>query len=183
MNRPNWLAASCAAGCDYIAATAFVTCSGTATDTTVTPDCAAAFMTSSDTTALSCPAGCDVHVDTDGDGTPDYLDLDSDGDGRTDSFEGAVVAMATCTGTALDATATPDCADAFAAGSDTTAASCAPGCTYVAVTPLVTCTGTATDATTTLDQFINRCQPKNEKSEIETRRFLRRSRLNFSPVA
>ena len=47
------------------------------------------------------------------------------GDGGSD-------AGATCTGIAADATTTPDCAGAFASASDTLAASCPTGCTYVA---------------------------------------------------
>ena len=37
---------------------AAASCGGTATDTTATPDCAAAFAAASDTLAASCPAGC-----------------------------------------------------------------------------------------------------------------------------
>ena len=38
---------------------AVATCGGTATDTTATPNCAAAFAAASNTLAASCPAGCD----------------------------------------------------------------------------------------------------------------------------
>ena len=44
---------------------------------------------------------------------------------------------ATCTGTATDTSATPDCAAAFAGASDALAASCPAGCTY---TPATKCT-------------------------------------------
>ena len=40
-------------------ATAVATCSGTATDTTATPNCADAFAAASNTLATSCPDGCD----------------------------------------------------------------------------------------------------------------------------
>ena len=43
-----------------------------------------------------------------------------------------VVGVATCTGNAADTNATPDCAAAFTGASDTTAASCPAGCTYLA---------------------------------------------------
>ena len=43
---------------------------------------------------------------------------------------GSTPAVATCGGTADDTTATPDCAAAFAAASDTLAASCPAGCDY-----------------------------------------------------
>merc|ERR1719428_1410688 len=45
-------------------------------------------------------------------------------------------AAASCGGTATDTTATPDCAAAFAAASDTLAASCPAGCTYAAAGPV-----------------------------------------------
>merc|ERR1719428_1336445 len=37
---------------------AAASCGGTATDTTATPDCAAAFAAAANTLAASCPAGC-----------------------------------------------------------------------------------------------------------------------------
>merc|ERR1719428_116188 len=57
------MATGVAAGNDITAAAkafsdAAASCGGTATDTTATPDCAAAFAAASDTLAASCPAGC-----------------------------------------------------------------------------------------------------------------------------
>ena len=48
-------------------------------------------------------------IDTDGDGTPDYLDSDSDGDGIPDSIEDAgCTGTAPCTPTDTDGDGTPD---------------------------------------------------------------------------
>ena len=46
--------------------------------------------------------------------------------------DGSVAAPATCTGTATDTTATPNCATAFAGAANTLAASCPAGCDYAA---------------------------------------------------
>merc|ERR1719428_2289679 len=54
----------------------------------------------------------------------------SDGNDITAAAKAFSDAAASCGGTATDTTATPDCAAAFAAASDTLAASCPAGCTY-----------------------------------------------------
>ena len=94
-------------------------------------------------TCLQCEAGFTTDSLSASGGTfcssvaPGWFDHDSVYNGDADGYcRAAPGAGATCTGTATDAVATPDCAAAFGGAGDTLAASCPAGCTYVYADPV-----------------------------------------------